>query len=168
MKKIRKLKRPQFVTRSLRRKEKNQRWFMAAGVIFCTLVLASFVKMENLPVSENLHHSACKNDILPIYLGAQGSFVPEEIAVSVDFAPEATEVVEFFANPHWSEKSRLEGEGVLQVVLGLDDREVKRDFATIYLRVKSDNVIKYEITEKNGETILTTGFDKFLTAEKGC
>jgi len=156
-----------FMYRSLHRREKMQRWSLVAGIIFCTLLLVSLVKVNNIS-GENLHHSACTNEIAPLYLSAQGSFVPEEITFDFNFDPESVELVEFFPNDGWLEASRSIEDGHAQFVVELNDREVKRDFATAYLRVNADNVVKYEITEKSGETVLTTGFDQFLVAEKDC
>ncbi len=167
MKKTRKAAKPEFITRSIHRKDKTRRWSLAAGVIFCALALVSFIRLENISIDDEvLHRSACENEIVPIYLSTQGSFVPDEVIFDINFAPEAVEVVEFFANKNWTEKSRLEGDGALKIILEIADRQVERDFATVYLRVKSDNIVKYEITEKSGKTELVTGHDEVLKG--GC
>lgn len=162
MKKTRKARKPQFTYRSIHRADKIKRWTLTAGIIFCALVLVSFIKIDNAENEAEILHSSASENIIPIHLESQASFVPEEITVDFDFAPESVEVVEFFANPKWKEISRTESEGKLQVALQLNDKNVERDFGAIYLRTISENIVKYEITERSGETFLTTGFDKFI------
>lgn len=169
MKKKNQAVKPEFTTRSIHRKDHVRRWGLAAGIIFCTLLVVSFVKLEGVNLDDEvLHRSACPNEIVPIYLQAQGSFVPEQIYFELEYAPESTELVEFFANKSWQEKSRLTSDGKMEIELELNSPEVERDFATMYLRVLSDNIIKYQITEKSGQTELITGFDKLIERGEGC
>ena len=169
MKKKKQAMKPEFTTRSIHRRDHLRRWGLATGIIFCTLLVVSFVKLEEINLdNEVLHRSACPNEIVPIYLQAQGSFVPEQIYFELEYAPESAELVEFFANTAWQEKSRLVSDGKVEIELELNSSDVERDFATAYLRVLSDNVIKYQITEKSGETELVTGFDKLIERGEGC